>query len=375
MSTYLLINYEYPPLGAGAATASKNLGDALTRRGNRVVVLTSAYKNLRGVADEGRITVIRVPAWRTSVHRSGLGQMTAYILSCCWHAPHIAQAYHIERVLAFFSIPGGAVARWLQYRLSLPYAVSLRGGDVPGTEPGLRLFYELLKGLRRNILRHARYISAPSQGLKLLSESADPFVVQVIPNAVDCEYFRPVSQSQPSPLTLLSVGRLHWQKNVSRVLEILMAVRNQSGIPAIARVIGDGPERRNLEKFTHRHGLDGAVSFEGWLPRNAVAAAYRSATVLVHISIYEGMSNVVLEALASGLPVVASRIPENMELIEPERNGLLFDLNEASSKIAQAIVHLYESPDLWTQMSHQARERATSEHSWDRVAEMSEKAF
>jgi glycosyltransferase involved in cell wall biosynthesis len=83
----------------------------------------------------------------------------------------------------------------------------------------------------------------------------------------------------------------------------------------------------------------------------------------------------VLEALASGLPVVASRIPENMELIEPERNGLLFDLNEASPKIAQAIVHLYESPDLWIQMSHRARERVATEYSWDRVAEMSEQEF
>lgn len=373
--TYLLINYEYPPLGAGAATASKNLGDALIRRGNRVVVLTSAYKHLRGVADEERITVIRVPALRTSIHRSGIFQMAAYILSGCWHATGIARAYHIERVLAFFSIPGGVVARWVQYRVSLPYAVSLRGGDVPGTEPGLRLFYGLLKGFRRNILRHARYISAPSHGLKQLSEMADPFAVRVIPNAVDCEYFKPDSHSQRSPLTLLSVGRLHRQKNVLRLLEILHAVRNQSGIPAIARVIGDGPERQHLEKFAHRHGLDGAVSFEGWLPRNEVAAAYRSATVLVQLSIYEGMSNVVLEALASGLPVVASRIPENIELIEPERNGLLFDLSEASPKIAQAIVHLYENPDLWTQMSHRARERVTTEYSWDRVAEMSEKEF
>jgi glycosyltransferase involved in cell wall biosynthesis len=371
--TYLLINYEYPPLGGGAATASKNLGDALTRRGNRVVVLTSAYKQLRGVADEDSITVIRVPAWRTSIHRSGMVQMTAYLLSGCWHALGIVRAYQIERVLAFFSIPGGAVARWVHYRCSLPYAVSLRGGDVPGAEPGLRLFYRLLRGLRRNILRHAQYISAPSHGLKQLSEMADPFAVTVIPNAVDGEFFRPDSASQRSPLTLLSVGRLHHQKNVSRVLEILLAVRNQS--PAIARVIGDGPERQHLEKSALRQGLAGAISFEGWLPRNDVAAAYRSATVLVHLSSYEGMSNVVLEALASGLPVVASRIPENMELIEPERNGLLFDLNEASAKIAQAIVRLYENPDLWKEMSHRARERVTTAYSWDRVAEMSETAF
>jgi glycosyltransferase involved in cell wall biosynthesis len=87
------------------------------------------------------------------------------------------------------------------------------------------------------------------------------------------------------------------------------------------------------------------------------------------------MSNTILEALASGLPVVASRIPENIELIEPERNGLLFDPNEEVSKIAQAIVGLYERPDLWTQMSIQARERIAMKYSWDHVAEMYENCF
>ena len=373
--TYLLINYEFPPLGAGAASASKHLGVALSRRGNRVVVLTSAYKHLCGVSEEDGMTVIRVPAWRTSTHRSGIIQMTAYILAGSRHAPRIAQAYQIERVLAFFSIPGGVVARWLQHRRSIPYAVSLRGGDVPGTESGLRIFYKVLTGLRRNIIHHARYVSAPSLGLKQLSEQADPFTVQVIPNGVDCEYFKPGSKSDHPPLTLLSVGRLHPQKNVACMLEILLAIRTQFDIPATARVIGDGPERRNLEKFARRHDLGGAVSFEGWLPRTEVAAAYRSATVLVQPSRYEGMSNTILEALASGLPVVASRIPENMELIEPERNGLLFDPNEEVSKIAQAIVGLYERPDLWTQMSIQARERIAMKYSWDHVAEIYENCF
>lgn len=373
--TYLLINYEFPPLGAGAASASKHLGVALSRRGNRVVVLTSAYKHLCGVSEEDGMTVIRVPAWRTSTHRSGIIQMTAYILAASRHAPRIAQAYQIERVLAFFSIPGGVVARWLQHRRSIPYAVSLRGGDVPGTESGLRVFYKVLTGLRRNIIHHARYVSAPSLGLKQLSEQADPFTVQVIPNGVDCEYFKPGSKSDHPPLTLLSVGRLHPQKNVACMLEILRAIRTQFDIPATARVIGDGPERRNLEKFARRHDLGGAVSFEGWLTRTEVAAAYRSATVLVQPSRYEGMSNTILEALASGLPVVASRIPENMELIEPERNGLLFDPNEEVSKIAQAIVGLYERPDLWTQMSIQARERIAMKYSWDHVAEIYENCF
>jgi glycosyltransferase involved in cell wall biosynthesis len=372
--TYLLINYEFPPLGAGAANASKNLGAALIRRGNRVVVLTSAYKDLCGVSEEDGMTVIRLSAGRNSLHRSGIFQMTAYILAASRQTLRVVQEYRVERVLAFFSVPGGVVARWLHYRRSIPYAVSLRGGDVPGTEPGLHFFYKILTNLRRNILRHAQSISAPSNGLKRLSELVDPFPIQVIPNGVDCDYFKP-GQSEHTSLTLLSVGRLHQQKNVQRILEILLAIRNESGIPALARVIGDGPERQNLEKFARRHDLGAAVSFEGWLPRTAVAAAYRSATVLVQLSSYEGMSNTILEALASGLPVVASRIQENMELVEPDWNGLLFDTHGEVPKIAQAIVHLYKSPDLWMQMSRQARARIKAKYSWNHVAEMYENSF
>ena len=301
--------------------------------------------------------------------------MCAYILSASHQAPRLAEEYQVERVIAFFSIPGGVVARWLHDRCSIPYGLSLRGGDVPGTEPGLRLFYKMLAGLRRNIIRHARFVSAPSAGLKKLSEQTDPFTVEVIPNGVDCQDFKPGSQSENPSLTLLSVGRLHPQKNVQRTLEILLAIREQAKIAATARVIGDGPERQNLEKFAEQHNLEGAVSFEGWLPRSEVAAAYQSATVLVQLSTYEGMSNTILEALASGLPVVASRIPENRELIEPGQNGLLFDPGEGVPKIAAEIVRLYKNPELWTRMSHQAREQIKAKYSWDRVAEMYENRF
>jgi glycosyltransferase involved in cell wall biosynthesis len=410
VATYLLINYEYPPLGGGAATASKSLAVALTRRGNRVIVLTSGLpkvdpgvwrlefgvRRLAGAPDEPRptggsdeprptdlrdeshpsdgldeegVTVIRVPAWRKSVHRSGIIQMTAYLLSAWRRAPRVAREYQVERVLAFFSIPGGVVARWVHWRLGTPYAVSLRGGDVPGTEPNLRFFYALLTGLRRNVLRHARYICAPSKALKKSSEAADPFSVRVIPNGVDTGYFRPGTTPGPSSLTLLYVGRLHApQKKVAVLLLILRAIRDRYGIPAEARIIGDGPERRTLENLARQQGLDNAVSFDGWLPREAVAAAYRSAAFLIHLSTYEGMSNVVLEALASGLPVVASRIPANAELIDPGKNGLLVEVNEDPSRIAEAIVAVFKNPDRWKQMSSEARAGVATKYEWDRLA-------
>ena len=72
--------------------------------------------------------------------------------------------------------------------------------------------------------------------------------------------------------------------------------------------------------------------------------------------------------MASGLPVVASRIPANAELIDSGKNGLLVDLNEDPSRIAETIVSLFKDPDRWKQMSSEARTRAATKHEWARLA-------
>ena len=375
MANYLLINYEYPPLGGGAATASKNLALALNRRGNRVAVLTSAYSSLRGISDEDGVIVIRVPALRRSIHRSSIFQMAAYLLSACRYAVQVARRYEVDRVIAFFSVPGGVIARWLQLSRPMPYVVSVRGGDVPGTEPKLSGFYRLLTGLRRHIFRHAREIVAPSTGLKELSEAADPIFVRVIPNGVDPTFFRPREDQEETQLVLLFVGRLHWQKNVSALIRVLEAIRTRFGISAVARIVGDGPESSNLKKLVQEKGLENAVSFEGWLSRAETAEAYRRAFLLVNLSYYEGMSNVVLEALASGLPVVASRILGNTELIEDQSTGFLFDPDEDSAKIAEQIVTLFGNPERRKTMRSSARESVAENYSWDRVGAMYEEGF
>jgi glycosyltransferase involved in cell wall biosynthesis len=375
VATYLLINYEYPPLGGGAATATRNLALALKRRGNRVVVLTSAYERLRGALDEDGVVIVRLPALRRSVHRSSLFQMAAYLLSACLHVVRAADRYEVNRVIAFFSIPGGAVARWLQLRRSTPYIVSLRGGDVPGTEPKLSGFYRLLTGLRRHILRHAREIVAPSIALKQLSEAADPVSVRVIPNGVDTAFFQPPASQKDVPLLLLFVGRLHWQKNVSALLGILEVIRLRRGLPAIARVVGDGPERSHLEKLAREMRLEDAVTFEGWLSRAEIASAYPQAFLLVNLSRYEGMPNVVLEALASGLPVIGSNIPGNAELIEDQATGFLFKPDEDPVKIAKQIVDLFRNPERRIAMGKSARESVIARYTWERAAVMYEEGW
>ncbi len=229
-------------------------------------------------------------------------------------------------------------------------------------------------------MRHAREIVAPSIGLKQLSEAADPVSVRVIPNGVDTTFFAPPTDQKHLPLILLFVGRLHWQKNVSALLSVLEVIRSRFGLPAIARIVGDGPERLPLEKLAGEMlagemRLDNAIMFEGWLSRAEIASAYRRAFLLVNLSRYEGMSNVVLEALASGLPIIGSNIPGNAELIEDQATGFLFNHDEDPAIIAKQIVDLFGNPERRIAMGKSARESVVARYTWDQAAAMYEEGW
>jgi len=158
-------------------------------------------------------------------------------------------------------------------------------------------------------------------------------------------------------------------------VSVLEEIRTRFGLLAVARIVGDGPERSNLEKLVKERGLEDAVSFEGWLSRGETAAAYRQAFLLVNLSHYEGMPNVVLEALASGLPVVGSNIPGNAELIEDGSTGFLFKLEEHPAKIAERIVILSTDPGRRKAMGISARESVAAKYTWEQVGAMYEEGF
>jgi glycosyltransferase involved in cell wall biosynthesis len=371
VGNFLFINYEYPPIGGGSATACQQIARTFAERGHRVVVLTAGIGSLHGTVVEDAVTIVRLRALRKSPHQSGIIEMASYILLANWHCIKLARSHQIDAALAFFSVPGGIVARWLKLWTRIPYVVSLRGGDVPGTEPHLAMFYRVLQPLRRDILEQAKAVCAPSLGLKELSEKADPFPVQVVPNGINTDLFRPEPERRTKVPTLLSVGRLHPQKNVRYLLNLVAAIKSKTEVRA--QIIGDGPERPDLEAAAAALGITDSVQFSGWLPRDEVRQAYHAATLLVHASSYEGMSNVILEALASGLPVAASQIPGNIELIQDNANGLLFDPAGDPAQLAERIAPLFQDQTHWNRLSAAARATIETRFSWNHAADLYEK--
>ena len=365
----LLINYEYPPIGGGAGNATMFIARALQRLGHRPTVLTSAYAEHSGIQDDAGVAVYRLNAGRSLADRASAREMLSFVFAALRAAPSIAADCAIDAIIVFFTLPCGAVALSLHRTLRLPYVVSLRGGDVPGFVPEIAWQHRLLAPVRRRVLRSARAIVANDAGLALLSSRADPFPVKVITNGVDSRFFMPRQTPKGGdPTVVLFVGRFHRQKNLPFFLKQMARLRAAAPQDWRLELAGDGEERPSLEEHVRRLGLADITTWHGWQKDKAgLLDLYRQADVVVNPSLYEGMPNVVLEAMACGLPVVASAVPGNNTLVHSGETGFLFPLGDGDALCA-ALQQIRDQPDLARALGESGRRRVEQDFSWEYVA-------
>ncbi len=262
--------------------------------------------------EDGGIDVYRLPSRRASVSQSNPREMMSFV----WHAwralRRVVETHTPDAAFIFFSIPCGLLGPTLKGRHGIPYTILLRGGDVPGMESHLNTVHTLLRPVRRRILRRAQAVIANSKGLAEASMAADPIPVSVVPNGVDTDFFRPPAQRPAGPFTFLFVGRFQPQKNLPVVINAFADAF--AGTDVRLRLVGDGPQRSELEELVQRRGVQSQVVFVPWLDKLGLLHEYQSAHCLINYSLYEGMPNVVLEAMACGLPAILSDIMGHEEL-------------------------------------------------------------
>jgi len=362
----LLINYEYPPLGGGAGNATLHIAQALASAGHQVVVLTSGFGELPANSREHGVGVIRLRVRRARIDRSNPREMAGYVVAAARALPGLLRAERPDAAIVFFSIPCGPLGLFARLLAGVPYAISLRGGDVPGTERRLAVAYRLLTPLRRLVMRRAVAVIANSDGLKALSERADPIDVAVIPNGVDAEFFVPAVARRHGPFTFLFVGRFQAQKNLALLLEAMARIRQEVKESFRAVFVGDGPERVSLREKCTALRLDDVVVWNGWCEKDELLRLYQSADCFVNPSLYEGMPNAVLEAMACGLPVIASNVAGNDAVVIPNGTGFLVPLE--SGELARAMATIMNDRSLCRRFGSAARDRAVRDYSWTDVA-------
>jgi len=362
----LMLNYEFPPIGGGAGNAHLNLLRQYSGSTELVVdVLTSAPTP--GAVVEQFADNIRI--YKVGIHKKDLHfwrrtEVLEWLLKARRRYRQLITANRYDLVHSFFGFPTGL----LPWRTAgrLPYIVSLRGSDVPGEHARLKFEYKILGPvLFKPIWENASALVACSEGLRKRALKFLPTVqIEVIPNGVDLTRFVPSQQRPPlETLKLLTVGRL----SVTKRFEVLIGaveLLHRAGRNVQLRIVGGGQLQQPLRQLIRRKALQQVVELTGRVEPEAMPELYRSHHIFVSATMQEGMSNAMLEAMASGLPIITTRCEGTDELIQG--NGLVLDKAQPQT-FAEAIQAVADDEKAYNQMSLLGRKRAEL-FDWNHIA-------
>ncbi len=272
--------------------------------------------------------------------------------------PQIVQSQH------FFTNPYAVVASRI---LGLREVGAIRGdADVEVSNSG-RLIGVL--GLLA-----PRTIAANSEAaIRRMESSGIPAArLHLLRNVVDTDVFTPGRTAEQRAVTICAVGRLVKQKRFDRLLNVFAKVRSRSVIPVNLIIAGDGPLLPDLKNQISHLGLEESVELRGIVPDPR--SIYREADILALTSDWEGTPNVVLEAMACGLPVVASSVGDLPFLIRGRINGFLVDSFDVEEMVA-VMLELIDNPDLRTAIGRRARADILEKHSVHQLPDQLQKVY
>jgi len=250
----------------------------------------------------------------------------------------IVRGYAFDLIDAHYFYPDGVAAILLGRHFGKPVVITARGTDV-----NLIPRHRLPRAMIRWAARHAAGIITVARALKedLVRVGVPGERIEVLRNGVDLQLFRPIERVDArrrlgvSRVTLLSVGHLVPRKAHDLVIQALRWLPEMDLI-----VIGDGPERGALGALARESGVGERVKFAGALAQEELRDYYSAADALVLASSREGWANVLLESMACGTPVVASKIGGTPEVVSAPEAGMLM-AERTPEAVAEAVQRLF----------------------------------
>jgi glycosyltransferase involved in cell wall biosynthesis len=301
-----------------------------------------------------------------------------------WRAARkVADRHNATVVHGHWVVPGGAIA--LAAAGSRPLVISLHGSDVYLAE---KLAPARL--VARQVFRRARAVTACSSDLaeRAVRLGADAARVEVVPYGVDVDRFRPDASSRAklraqlqlddTAVLVLAAGRLVRKKGFEYLLD---AMAQMPASPAIVLALaGAGDLRAELESRVAAHGSADRVRLLGNQTHDEVAGWLAAADIVAVPSVrddsgnVDGLPNVVLEALASGTPLVTTVAGGIGAVVEPGKTALVVPERDAAA-LAQAIRVLAADPEQRSRIGRAARDLAARRFGWGETARRLEAAY
>ena len=331
-----------PPPYGGMANQTRQLAGLLRGEGLTVTLV-------RTNADYRPQWIAGVPVIRAMV------RMIPYLVAL-WRTAGRCDVLHVMANSGWSWYLFATPAIWMARFRNKPVIVNYRGGEAES-------FFSEATRFAHLTLRKASGLIVPSGFLRTVFSKFGA-QAEIVPNIVDLAHF-----NNPSPHR--SVRRhLLVARNLEPIYDNETAIRAFAKLhrefpDATLTIAGSGPLEGELKTLVEKEGVGGAVIFAGRLDREKMADAYRRADVAINPSLVDNMPNSVLEALASGVPVVSTNVGGVPFIVRDEQTALLVPAGSVD-EMAQAIRRLIRDPALCEQLINNGLAEA-NKYTWQQV--------
>jgi glycosyltransferase involved in cell wall biosynthesis len=374
MNVLLVHNFYQQPGGEDQVFADE--GKLLEQHGHNVARFTMHNDAVEGM---GKLALARKTIWNKDAQQS----LRQAIRNARAEVVHFHNTFPLISPAAYYTAHEeecGVVQTLHNYRLLCPGATMYRDGKVceecmgklgpwPGVVHGCyrnnRLATAVVAAMITFHRKRGTWKNQVDVYIALTEFSRRKFIqgglpgekIVVKPNFVDPDPGIGVEDG----VFALFVGRLTEEKGVGMLLKAWKAVYNKTGVKL--KIAGDGPMRQEVSDAS---GLGRGIEFIGRLPSNEIYDMMGRATALVFPSIwYEGQPRTMIEAMAKGTPILASRLGSMMEMIDDGKNGLLFTPGDAED-LSRQMQRLLEDAPLRQKMRQAARSEFENRYTADK---------
>jgi glycosyltransferase involved in cell wall biosynthesis len=369
----------YRPAIGGEERHTELLADALARAGHRVCVATRRLPNTARRETNGTVQIER------TVRPVSFGPFfgPTYAATLGWFLLRHRRAYDILQATYLYwdAVVAALLKPVLRSQLVVRVVMGGAGGDVERF-CGMRLWPLTPRFDRRTLRRLVALVLRRGDAFitlngetraELVGLGVPPEKCHVVPNGIEVERFARITApaNREGPQRLLCVARLTDQKGHDVLLRALPAVSAAAG-PISLTLLGDGPERDSLQSLATALGVSGIVRFAGIAPDVGPYLAETTAFVLP--SRYEGLPLALLEAMAAGVPVVASAVPGNRDVVRDGVDGILVPAGDADA-LAKGIVQILTNGEMAGRLAAEARLSVAARYSAERMAEQTLRVY
>jgi glycosyltransferase involved in cell wall biosynthesis len=354
-----IIIFFFPPkwLG-GTEIATYNLAKHLAKRGHEIHVITSYDEGFPDIYKENGFYVHRI-LW-SAIRIIGVVSFHLKIFfKIRTIKPDIVQVQYIEM----------GISAWLIKKiLRIPYVVWGRGSDINQLNRFSRI-------KAKPILQNANAILALTENMRIKLKNIYNTEIYIVPNGIDLEEYTgspTIPDRKPGTKNILFVGSLRPVKGVQYLITSMKKIHEE--LPdARLILVGDGEEREHLEALSIQLGLQKYVEFIGKVSHEKVKTFMQQADVFVLPSLSEGFPNVILEAMACGLPIIASPVGGIPDIITNDTNGYLVEVKDTND-MANKILLLLSDDALRKKISDNNR-NLVKKYTWENVILKLEKIY